>query len=157
MRAYLLHIVLSLLALGLCIVLFALFNYANVPAFKSVVREYSSNISIPKVISNTWRDKLSKMVMKDYSPAVSQYYLKFDIIEITEPKKLPSFTLEIADTSFYSRFCLIQTLENFKVQYKLLQSKAKTQIRLDTDNKKLLANIIDKLKEYNIKTKLIAA
>lgn len=49
-------------------------------------------------------------------------------------------------------FCLRQTLDSFKVKYFLLKSIESPEIFLDTDNQKLIEEIIKELKKYKINT-----
>lgn len=92
--------------------------------------------------------------MKDYSPAVSEYYLSFPVSKYVENKRQRVFVLSLDKASFYSHFCLVQTMQNFKVPFKLTQNKAATQISIATDNKKLISNIVQKLNEYKIFVKI---
>lgn len=153
MRGYILHFVLGFLALMLGVVLYFLFSKANVPLANDLVAKYNTNFKLPVQIYDTWRDKMAKLTMRDYSPAVSEFYLKFNVHKFVEEKKRQVFKLQVSSNSFYSRFCLVQTLNSYKIQYKLAQGPRGTQIYLDTDNKKLLSNIIEKLAEYNIQAK----
>lgn len=154
MRGYILHTILGFLALVLGGVLAFLFYSSSVPSFKAVARSYTSDFTLPKILSDTWRDRMSALSLKDYSPAVSEFYLSFPVEQLIERKKRRVFELKIDQNSFYSRFCLVQTLNSFQIQYKLSQNINGTQIFLDTDNKKLLASIISKLATFKIYTKV---
>lgn len=150
MRGYALHILLGFLAFVLCVVLGVLFFQTRVKSPGFTLEKYETNFSLPKQFFDSWRDKMAKLAMKDYQPAVSEFYLNFPVRLQKEEKKRRVYRLQINSDSFYSRFCLLQTLSSFKIPFKLTQGVKGTQIYLNTDNKKLMDNIILKLAEYKI-------
>ncbi|MBK1973870.1 hypothetical protein JG677_07405 [Campylobacter sp. TTU-622] len=101
----------------------------------------------------TWQEEVANWVSKDYTPAAEQFSMHFeaDISDFKEKSKY--YQLIINKYDIYSIFCLKQTLNFFNIDYFLLKSNDNPEIFLNTDNKTLIENIINKLKEYKINAK----
>lgn len=155
MKKYILIGILSFLVLILLAVVFYLlwkFNeHSNeLPQFAA---DNDNNRSV--MIENkelTWQEELAQWPTQDFVPAAERFSLHFDVDTSELKEKNKYFQLVIDKYDVYSMFCLRQILNSFNVKYFLLKSGESPEIFLDTENKKLIENIIEELKKYKIHT-----
>ncbi|MBS4274937.1 hypothetical protein [Campylobacter vulpis] len=153
MKKYALIGILSVLTLILLIVVFILlWNFkSDSDFFPQFIKENNAtNAVLDK--TKTWQQELAMWPVKDFTPAAEQFRLYFDADTSELKEKNKYYQLIINKYDIYSMFCLRQTLDSFKVKYFLLKSVESPQIFLDTDNQKLIEEIINELKKYKINT-----
>ncbi|MDO4674258.1 hypothetical protein [Campylobacter sp.] len=147
--------ILSFLVFVLLAIIFVLlWNFkANSSFLPQFIKEANSTI-LPSVTQKitTWQQELAMWPVRDFTPAAQQFQLYFnaDTSELKEKNKYYQLTINKYD--IYSIFCLKQTLNAFNVKYFLLKSTDSPEIFIDTDNKKLIEEIIIELKKYKINT-----
>lgn len=154
-RYFLYGIFFSLIAVLLLITFSLIWGYKSTSAFiPQFIKEPFFVDNIKKSVNQTWEYEFAKINIKDYTPAVENFSLHFelDISELKEKSKF--YQLIINKNSIYSMFCLKQVLNSFDVKYFLLRSGKNQEIFLDTNNKNLLENIVKELKKYNISTQV---
>ncbi|EOV4086162.1 hypothetical protein ACOPJR_000381 [Campylobacter upsaliensis] len=153
MKKYALIGILSVLTLILLIVIFVLlWNFkSDSDFFPQFIKE---NNTTKAVLDKTkaWQQELAMWPVKDFTPAAEQFRLYFDADTSELKEKNKYYQLIINKYDIYSMFCLRQTLDSFKVKYFLLKSIESPEIFLDTDNQKLIEEIIKELKKYKINT-----
>ncbi|ELZ4272639.1 hypothetical protein UO039_000085 [Campylobacter upsaliensis] len=145
--------ILSVLTLILLIVVFVLlWNFkSDSDFFPQFIKENNTTKAVLDK-TKTWQQELAMWPVKDFTPAAEQFRLYFDADTSELKEKNKYYQLIINKYDIYSMFCLRQTLDSFKVKYFLLKSIESPEIFLDTDNQKLIEEIIIELKKYKINT-----
>ncbi|EAH6259871.1 hypothetical protein HL733_000230 [Campylobacter upsaliensis] len=153
MKKYALIGILSVLTLILLIVIFVLlWNFkSDSDFFPQFIKENNTTKAVLDK-TKTWQQELAMWPVKDFTPAAEQFRLYFDADTSELKEKNKYYQLIINKYDIYSMFCLRQTLDSFKVKYFLLKSIESSEIFLDTDNQKLIEEIIKELKKYKINT-----
>ena len=153
MKKYALIGILSVLTLILLIVIFVLlWNFkSDSDFFPQFIKENNTTKAVLDK-TKTWQQELAMWPVKDFTPAAEQFRLYFDANTSELKEKNKYYQLIINKYDIYSMFCLRQTLDSFKVKYFLLKSIESPEIFLDTDNQKLIEEIIKELKKYKINT-----
>ncbi|EQB2292057.1 hypothetical protein ACYDDK_000286 [Campylobacter upsaliensis] len=153
MKKYALIGILSILTLILLIVIFVLlWNFkSDSDFFPQFIKENNTTKAVLDK-TKTWQQELAMWPVKDFTPAAEQFRLYFDADTSELKEKNKYYQLIINKYDIYSMFCLRQTLDSFKVKYFLLKSIESPEIFLDTDNQKLIEEIIKELKKYKINT-----
>ncbi|EAH5199474.1 hypothetical protein ACGYC4_000652 [Campylobacter upsaliensis] len=153
MKKYALIGILSVLTLILLIVIFVLlWNFkSDSDFFPQFIKENNTTKAVLDK-TKTWQQELAMWPVKDFTPAAEQFRLYFDADTNELKEKNKYYQLIINKYDIYSMFCLRQTLDSFKVKYFLLKSIESPEIFLDTDNQKLIEEIIKELKKYKINT-----
>ncbi|EAK2540582.1 hypothetical protein ACR3T4_000286 [Campylobacter upsaliensis] len=153
MKKYALIGILSVLTLILLIVIFVLlWNFkSDSDFFPQFIKENNTTKAVLDK-TKTWQQELAMWPVKDFTPAAEQFRLYFDADTSELKEKNKYYQLIINKYDIYSMFCLRQTLDSFKVKYFLLKSVESPEIFLDTDNQKLIEEIINELKKYKINT-----
>uniref|UniRef100_UPI003AF8A40A hypothetical protein n=1 Tax=Campylobacter upsaliensis TaxID=28080 RepID=UPI003AF8A40A len=153
MKKYALIGILSVLTLILLIVIFVLlWNFkSDSDFFPQFIKENNTTKAVLNK-TKTWQQELAMWPVKDFTPAAEQFRLYFDADTSELKEKNKYYQLIINKYDIYSMFCLRQTLDSFKVKYFLLKSIESPEIFLDTDNQKLIEEIIKELKKYKINT-----
>ncbi|EAK0961923.1 hypothetical protein OUP81_001319 [Campylobacter upsaliensis] len=153
MKKYALIGILSVLTLILLIVIFVLlWNFkSDSDFFPQFIKENNTTKAVLDK-TKTWQQELAMWPVKDFTPATEQFRLYFDADTSELKEKNKYYQLIINKYDIYSMFCLRQTLDSFKVKYFLLKSIESPEIFLDTDNQKLIEEIIKELKKYKINT-----
>ncbi|EKM9249656.1 hypothetical protein PV432_000018 [Campylobacter upsaliensis] len=153
MKKYALIGILSVLTLILLIVIFVLlWNFkSDSDFFPQFIKENNTTKAVLDK-TKTWQQELAMWPVKDFTPAAEQFRLYFDADTSELKEKNKYYQLIINKYDIYSMFCLRQTLDSFKVKYFLLKSIESPEIFLNTDNQKLIEEIIKELKKYKINT-----
>lgn len=153
MKKYALIGILSVLTLILLIVIFVLlWNFKSDSDFFPQFIKENNTTKVVLDKTKTWQQELAMWPVKDFTPAAEQFRLYFDADTSELKEKNKYYQLIINKYDIYSMFCLRQTLDSFKVKYFLLKSIESPEIFLDTDNQKLIEEIINELKKYKINT-----
>jgi len=148
-RALLLVVVLLFVILGLVgiyLVKFASVNFSQIPE-SNITNE--QNITKNTVGSENWINELATIKKKDYVLPVNEIFIEYNRPKIEKPK-ITAYELMIDKNDIYSMFCLMQTLRNSEVDFTVVKDGAKSQIFLNTQDSKLLQNIILQLRVYDI-------
>ena len=148
-RTLLLVVVLLFVILGLVgiyLVKFASVNFSQT-AEKNMTNE--QNITKNTAGSENWINELATIKKKDYVLPVNEIFIEYNRPKIEKPK-ITAYELLIDKNDIYSMFCLMQTLRNSEVDFTVVRDGAKSQIFLNTQDSKLLQNIILQLRVYDI-------
>ncbi len=148
-RTLLLVVVLLFVILGLVgiyLVKFASVNFSQIPE-NNITNE--RNITKNTAGSENWINELATMKKKDYVLPVNEIFIEYNRPKIEKPK-ITAYELLIDKNDIYSMFCLMQTLRNSEVDFTVVKDGAKSQIFLNTQDSKLLQNIILQLRVYDI-------
>ena len=148
-RTLLLVVVLLFVMLGLVgvyLVKFASVNFSQIPE-NNITNE--RNITKNTAGSENWINELATMKKKDYVLPVNEIFIEYNRPKIEKPK-ITAYELLIDKNDIYSMFCLMQTLRNSEVDFTVVKDGAKSQIFLNTQDSKLLQNIILQLRVYDI-------
>ena len=148
-RTLLLVVVLLFVILGLVgiyLVKFASVNFSQIPE-NNITNE--QNISKNTAGSENWINELATIKKKDYVLPVNEIFIEYNRPKIEKPK-ITAYELLIDKNDIYSMFCLMQTLRNSEVDFTVVRDGAKSQIFLNTQDSRLLQNIILQLRVYDI-------
>ena len=148
-RTLLLVVVLLFVILGLVgiyLVKFASVNFSQIPE-NNITNE--QNITKNTAGSENWINELATIKKKDYVLPVNEIFIEYNRPKIEKPK-ITAYELVIDKNDIYSMFCLMQTLRNSEVDFTVVKDGAKSQIFLNTQDSKLLQNIILQLRVYDI-------
>ena len=148
-RTLLLVVVLLFVMLGLVgvyLVKFASVNFSQTTE-KNMTNE--QNITKSTAGSENWINELATIKKKDYVLPVNEIFIEYNRPKIEKPK-ITAYELLIDKNDIYSMFCLMQTLRNSEVDFTVVRDGAKSQIFLNTQDSKLLQNIILQLRVYDI-------
>ena len=148
-RTLLLVVVLLFVMLGLVGVY--LFKFASVNFSQTTEKNITSEQNITKNTagSENWINELATIKKKDYVLPVNEIFIEYNRPKIEKPK-ITAYELMIDKNDIYSMFCLMQTLRNSEVDFTVVKDGAKSQIFLNTQDSKLLQNIILQLRVYDI-------
>ena len=148
-RTLLLVVVLLFVMLGLVgiyLVKFASVNFGQTTE-KNMTNE--QNITKNTAGSENWINELATIKKKDYVLPVNEIFIEYNRPKIEKPK-ITAYELLIDKNDIYSMFCLMQTLRNSEVDFTVVKDGAKSQIFLNTQDSRLLQNIILQLRVYDI-------
>ena len=148
-RTLLLVVVLLFVILGLVgvyLVKFASVNFSQTTE-KNITNE--QNITKNTAGSENWINELATIKKKDYVLPVNEIFIEYNQPKIEKPK-ITAYELLIDKNDIYSMFCLMQTLRNSEVDFTVVRDGAKSQIFLNTQDSRLLQNIILQLRVYDI-------
>lgn len=148
-RTLLLVVVLLFVMLGLVgvyLVKFASVNFSQTTE-KNMTSE--QNITKNTAGSENWINELATIKKKDYVLPVNEIFIEYNRPKIEKPK-ITAYELLIDKNDIYSMFCLMQTLRNSEVDFTVVKDGAKSQIFLNTQDSRLLQNIILQLRVYDI-------
>ena len=148
-RTLLLVVVLLFVMLGLVgvyLVKFASVNFSQTTE-KNITSE--QNITKSTAGSENWINELATIKKKDYVLPVNEIFIEYNRPKIEKPK-ITAYELMIDKNDIYSMFCLMQTLRNSEVDFTVVRDGAKGQIFLNTQDSRLLQNIILQLRVYDI-------
>ena len=148
-RTLLLVVVLLFVILGLVgvyLVKFASVNFSQTTE-KNITSE--QNITKSTAGSENWINELATIKKKDYVLPVNEIFIEYNRPKIEKPK-ITAYELMIDKNDIYSMFCLMQTLRNSEVDFTVVRDGAKSQIFLNTQDSRLLQNIILQLRVYDI-------
>ena len=148
-RVLLLVVVLLFVILGLVgiyLVKFASVNFSQIPE-NNITNE--QNITKSTANSENWINELATIKKKDYVLPVNEIFIEYNRPKIEKPK-ITAYELMIDKNDIYSMFCLMQTLRSSEVDFTVVKDGAKSQIFLNTQDSKLLQNIILQLRVYDI-------
>ena len=148
-RTLLLVVVLLFVILGLIGVY--LVKFASVNFSQTTEKNITSEQNITKNIagSENWINELATIKKKDYVLPVNEIFIEYNRPKIEKPK-ITAYELLIDKNDIYSMFCLMQTLRSSEVDFTVVKDGAKSQIFLNTQDSKLLQNIILQLRVYDI-------
>ena len=131
---------------GIYLVKFASVNFSQ-PTEKNITSE--QNITKNTAGSENWINELATIKKKDYVLPVNEIFIEYNRPKIEKPK-ITAYELLIDKNDIYSMFCLMQTLRNSEVDFTVVRDGAKSQIFLNTQDSRLLQNIILQLRVYDI-------
>ncbi|WP_462103923.1 hypothetical protein [Campylobacter concisus] len=140
----LLFVILGLV--GIYLVKFASVNFSQIPE-NNITNE--QNITKNTASSENWINELATIKKKDYVLPVNEIFIEYNRPKIEKPK-ITAYELLIDKNDIYSMFCLMQTLRSSEVDFTVVKDGAKSQIFLNTQDSKLLQNIILQLRVYDI-------
>ena len=144
----------TILALVVCGVFVWLYNFANEYSFKEIEYKLQKKQTTPeKVVEDTWANKMVKTSSQGFHFPVNELFIHLDLRDIA-PEKEKSFQLIINRSDRYSQFCIMQTLSSFSLPYSMVKDKQEQSIYVGGDNKKVLEDVVEKLKMYDIESEI---
>ena len=148
-RTLLLVVVLLFVILGLVGVY--LVKFASVNFSQTTEKNITSEQNITKNTAGieNWINELATIKKKNYVLPVNEIFIEYNRPKIEKPK-ITAYKLMIDKNDIYSMFCLMQTLRNSEVDFTVVRDGAKSQIFLNTQDSRLLQNIILQLRVYDI-------
>ena len=106
-----------------------------------------------KTEKELWIENFNDYKKNKFSYPVSEIVLKYNLKKL--PKEAKEYYLELSNIEPYQYFCLNMVLLKFKAKYSFKKIKNKVKLILYSKNKAYLKNILNELKIYDIKTKIL--
>ncbi len=155
MQKKILGVFFIVLLLGIIGILYSFFNYADsqtieIKKYLSPIQKENKKLSLNKL----WIDSLAKSSSMKYSYPVNELSMQIDLHKYIPPKT-KSYKLIIKNIDRYSVFCVIQTLSHFNIPFVLSKNKTVPSVYIGSDSDEKLKKIVKKLKDYEIKSKII--
>ncbi len=140
---------------GVVGVLYSFFNYTEDEIIET--KEYLSPIDKEEKTQNlgkSWINNLVKNKNSTYLYPVNELYMHIDLQKYIPPK-VKSYRLIIQNIDRYSLFCVMQTLQGFKLPFVVTKQKTAPVIYMGSANKKRLLVIERELAKYGINSKIV--
>lgn len=113
-----------------------------------------SQIKSEEVQKNiTWSQALADSKETKFTFPVNELYMQIDLKKYLPPK-VKSYRLTVDRADRYSLFCIVQTLSQMKLPYIVEKKNSVPIIYVSSKTKKELSHIVNRLKEYNIETRI---
>lgn len=114
-----------------------------------------SQIKSQTVVKNkTWTEELAGAKDTKFSFPVNELFMQIDLKDYIPPK-VKSFRLVVDRSDRYSLFCIIQTLSSMDLPFVVEKNNKIPLIHVESDTKESLNKVVDKLMDYDIKSKII--
>jgi len=147
--------------------LFAILVIALGFVLNSLLKDNNSNIQIDakylspsqtkslKVVKHkTWSQELANSKDAKFSFPVNELYMQIDLKKYIPPK-VKSFRLVVDKVDRYSLFCIVQTLSSMNLPFVVDKNEKVPTIYVGSKTKNSLKSVVKKLKNYDIKSKII--
>ena len=155
MQKKILGVFFIVLFFGVIGILYSFFNYTDDKIEET--KEYFSPVAKMQNIAKldkSWIDNLEKSKKSKYTYPVNELFMHIDLQKNSQ-SKTKLYKLVIQNIDRYSLFCIMQTLQNFNLPFAVVKQKFAPIIYLGSNNDKKLKKIKEKLKEYDIDSKII--
>jgi len=114
-----------------------------------------SQIKSEETLKNkTWTQELANSKESKFSFPVNELYMQIDLKKYVPPK-VKSFRLVVDRADRYSLFCIVQTLSSMNLPYVVDKKNKVPIIHVSSKTKDSLKSVIQKLKDYDIESKII--
>lgn len=158
MQKYITIAIFAILAVAMIAIFVLILDFGDsinsfMPTNKQVKHD-SKKKSLPP---STWSGKLAKVKTREYYFPVNDLFIQIDIKKLKKiPKREPknSYQLVVDETNRYSLFCIRKTLENFSLPFIIVKDRDKNYIIIDSYDTDKLNRVVDRLKKYNINSKI---
>jgi len=107
-----------------------------------------------KLKSRTWSEALAVSKETKFSFPVNELYMQIDLKKYIPPK-VKSYKLVVDRADRYSLFCIVQTLSQMKLPYVVEKIDEVPTIYIGSKTEDALENVVNKLKDYDIESKII--
>jgi len=155
MQKKILGVFLTVLFIGVVGFLYSLYSYTNDTQVE--IKEYPSPLQKKirnEKLSKSWIEGLAKSSKKSYTLPVNELFMHIELFKYIPPK-IKSYRLVIDNVDRYSMFCIVQTLSSFNLPFVFSKENGAPTIFLGSKNQKTLKKIMQKLKMYDIKSKIV--
>ncbi len=155
MQKKILGVFFTLLFVGIIGILYNFFNYADDTIVET--KKYISPIQRQNKIqplNSSWIKGLAKSNKSRYGYPVNELFMQIDLHKYIPPK-VKSYKLVIVNIDRYSVFCVVQTLSNLNLPFVLSKDKNIPNISISSGSEKILKKVTNKLKNYDIKSKIV--
>ena len=155
MQKKILGVFFTLLFVGIIGILYNFFNYADDTIVET--KKYISPIqrqNKTQPLNSSWIKGLAKSNESRYEYPVNELFMQIDLHKYIPPK-VKSYKLVIANIDRYSVFCVVQTLSGLNLPFVLSKDKNIPNISMSSGSKKILKKVTNKLKNYDIESKIV--
>jgi len=114
----------------------------------------SQTKSVKIVKHKTWSQELANSKDAKFSFPVNELYMQIDLKKYIPPK-VKSFRLVVDRVDRYSLFCIVQTLSSMNLPFVVDKNEKVPMIYVGSKTKNSLKSVVEKLKNYDIKSKII--
>ena len=104
--------------------------------------------------NKTWSKALAVVNEIKFSFPVNELYMQIDLKKYITPK-VKSYRLVIDRADRYSLFCIVQTLSQMNLPYVVEKRDEVPTIYVGSKTQSLLGSVIEKLKDYDIESKIV--
>lgn len=153
MKKFTIFIVISFVAVLLFFGLY-LFKISDEDVYLSLAPNFSSEVvkengaNPKKAVS--WVEKIAQKKGENYVLPTNQIFIEIGNLD----GNLGLTQLIIDKDDLYSMFCLTQTLKSFNLNFSLVKNDGVNLIYIHSKDRKILENLVKKLKEYDINSNL---
>jgi len=102
----------------------------------------------------SWSEEMANSKDSQFSFPVNELFMQIDL-KTYIPPKVKSFRLVIDRYDRYSLFCVVQTLSSMDLPYILEKKNKVPNIHVGSKTKESLDKVVNKLKDYDIESKII--
>jgi len=102
----------------------------------------------------SWAKEMANSKDSKFSFPVNELFMQIDL-KTYIPPKTKSFKLVIDKSDRYSLFCVVQTLSSMNLPYILEKNSKVPNIHVGSKSKESLEKVVNKLKDYDIESKII--
>jgi len=140
---------------GVIGILYFIFNYTD-DKIEETKEYFSPAVKTQKIVKldKSWIDNLEKSKKSRYGYPVNELFMHIDLQKNTQ-SKIKFYKLVIQNIDRYSLFCIMQILQNFNLPFEVVKQKFAPTIYLGGNSDEKLKKIKEKLKEYDIDSKII--
>ncbi len=104
--------------------------------------------------SKTWSELLANSKETKFTFPVNELYMQIDLKKYIPPK-VKSYRLVVDRADRYSIFCIVQTLSQMNLPYVVEKKDRVPVIYVSSKTEDSLEKIVDKLKDYDIESKIL--
>jgi len=104
--------------------------------------------------NRTWSEALVSSKKAKFSFPINELYMQIDLKKYIPPKT-KSYRLVVDRADRYSIFCIVQTLSQMNLPYVVEKKDKVPLIYVGSKTDKSLEKVVDKLKDYDIESKII--
>jgi hypothetical protein len=106
--------------------------------------------------NKTWTEELAGSSKSQFSFPVNELYMQIDLKNYVDvAPKIKSFRLVVDRADRYSIFCIVQTLSSMNLPYVVDKKNTIPIVHVSSKSKNDLNVIVDKLREYDIDSKIV--
>lgn len=103
--------------------------------------------------TRTWSEALAVSKETKFSFPVNELYMQIDLKKYIPPK-VKSYRLVVDRADRYSLFCIVQTLSQMNLPYVVEKKDRVPNIYVGSKKEESLKKVVDKLKDYDIESKI---
>lgn len=134
-----------------------LYNYANSSPIATPNQneqpEAKQDGSFDQNPQEKWIESLAKASKREYYLPVNEIYIEYK--RPLNLKTQTAYQLTLDKNDAYSMFCVTQSLRNLNIDFTIIKDQTNSLVFLNSSDSAVLQNVINELKNYEIKTSVM--